>query len=302
MNYGLNDCTLDGEDLVCSYNDLVNGADLLALSPDGRTAYLSKATYIRPLQPQAQAKVQATLANTRNQFSIYVCPNILDFPIVCGPPTGSNLDGPSGIAISPDGKTAYVTNIAGDFGGGSIDAVVICTIEGLHLNCSQPTGSDFKYPTGIALNPDGSIVYVANYVPEGSVTACEVSGDVLKNCQVNSIGAFGSFGIAVSRDGKTAYISTQNSTLGGITICEVSDLTVGPCQSELNPDDVFSIPGYLSLNKDGTQLFASSLYYYHYYTSINAGGAVSTCSISGESLVSCSNATAINYASGIAAY
>jgi DNA-binding beta-propeller fold protein YncE len=302
-------CTLVDQELLCGVGLIDVPASNIALSPDGKTAYT---TFVRgPRFRLAAAKQQdvqnasalatAEIRGPRFLDLVHVCPIVSDYTIACGPPTGSNFEVPVGMAIGPDGKTAYVINLFGNETG----SVTACEIQGLNLNCSQPTGiGSFLYPTSIALSPNGSIAYVMN-AGNGSITACEVSGDVFENCQANDLNSNGAYSIALSPDGMTMYVSTKNSSLGGITICNVSGYMVGPCTSELNPDGVFNYPGSISLSKDGSQLFAAEAGNTFAYAASPLSGRVVSCLVDGETLLSCSNSTII-YAGrdvvGVAAY
>ena len=307
-------CTLVDQELLCGVGLIDVPASNIALSPDGKTAYTTFVSGPRfGLLPVKKQDVQnaSALATARLRGPglrgpgylklVHVCPIVSDYTIACGPPTGSNFDFPADIAISPDGKTAYVINLYGNETG----SVTVCEIQGLNLNCSQPTGiGSLFYPTSIALSPNGSIAYVLN-AANGLITACKVSGDVFENCQANDINSGGVYGIALSPDGMTMYVSTTNSSLGGITICNVSDYMVGPCTSELNPDGVFNNPGFISLSKDGSQLFAAESGKRFAHAASPSSGRVVSCLVDGETLLSCSNSTII-YAGrdvvGVAAY
>lgn len=291
-------CTLVDEELQCGVGLIDVPSTHIALSPDGKTAYttfspgLSRSVSFAAKKEDVQnaSALLATSVRGPGYFNlVHVCPIVSDYTIACGPPTGSNFEVPVDMAISPDGKTAYVVN----FFGNDLGSVTVCGIQGLNLNCSQPTGvGSFLQPTSIVLSPNGSIAYVVN-AGNGSITACKVSGDVLENCQANDINSTGAYGIALSPDGMTMYVSTTNSSFGGITICNVSDYQVGPCTSELNPDGVFNYPGYISLSKDGSQLFAAESGYNFAYAASSESGRVVSCLVDSETLLSCSNSTII---------
>jgi YVTN family beta-propeller protein len=104
---------------------------------------------------------------------------------------------PLGIAITPDGKTAYVTNLL----GGSVTPIELAT--------NKP-GAEIKVgsnPRWVAIAPDGKTAYVANS-GGSSVTPIDVA--------TNTHGAeikVGSFpeGVAITPDGKTAYVANVQS-------------------------------------------------------------------------------------------
>ena len=61
-------------------------------------------------------------------------------------------DGPQGIAITPDGKTAYVAN----YRAGTVTPIQIAT------NKALPAITVGNAPQTIAITPDGKTVYVVN--------------------------------------------------------------------------------------------------------------------------------------------
>ncbi len=64
--------------------------------------------------------------------------------------------GPCGVAFSPDGNSAYVTN-----GGGTSDGTVsvIDTATNTVTLAPIPVGAN---PYGVAVSPDGTVAYVPN--------------------------------------------------------------------------------------------------------------------------------------------
>lgn len=117
-------------------------------------------------------------------------------------PTGSQ---PMGVALTPDGGTAYVAN------RGSNNVTVIDTEAGTVVK-TIPVGQE---PSGVAVSPDGKTVYVGNHA-DGTITPIDT--------QTNTAGpAFPadappmsrSISLAVSPDGKTIYAA--GFTSGGVT-------------------------------------------------------------------------------------
>ena len=113
--------------------------------------------------------------------------------------------GPVGIAVSPDGKTAWVTNKSDN----SVSVIDIVTRQTTTI---IPAGSS---PTGIAISPDGKKAFVANQA-SNSVSIIDII-----TYQTSSVITVGSAptGIAISPDGMQAYVtnSAANSVqeLGG---------------------------------------------------------------------------------------
>ena len=117
-------------------------------------------------------------------------------PIEVGGGPGSGR-GPGSIAVTPDGKTAYVV-IAGHPGA----VVPIATAT----STPGPPIEIGNHPDAIAVTPDGRTAYVAN-INSGTVTPIDTA--------TNTAGEPVEVGvrpraIAVTPDGKTAYVVNQN--------------------------------------------------------------------------------------------
>src|SRR5262249_14669536 len=108
---------------------------------------------------------------------------------------------PCGVAVSPKGDRAYVTN------QGTANVVVIDTSANLGL-LTVPVGT---FPTGVAVSPDGSRVYVANHT-NASFNPSTVSViDAAKNAVVATVGVgVQPWGVAITPDGSHAYVTNQN--------------------------------------------------------------------------------------------
>ncbi len=155
--------------------------------------------------------------------------------------------GPGYIAITPDGKTAYVAN----FGGGSVagdtvtpistatgrtgkaikvgdfpDAIAITpdgrtayVIAGGRVvpirTATNRAGKAIKVgsrPQAIAITPNGKTAYVANYGSDTVTPINTATGTALKAIKVgNGPGGSGPGAIAITPDGKTAYVSNFSS-------------------------------------------------------------------------------------------
>jgi len=108
-------------------------------------------------------------------------------------------ENPAGIAITPDGKTAYVVNIHPAPGTGTVTPIDLAT---------NKAGAEIavgKNPREIAITPDGKTAYVTN---EDSSTVTPI--DVATNKAGPNItlgGGDGPVGIAITPDGKTAYVA-----------------------------------------------------------------------------------------------
>jgi YVTN family beta-propeller protein len=118
---------------------------------------------------------------------------------------------PFGIAITPDGKTAYV---ADDESG---------TVTPIELATDEP-GPELKVgsrPLGVAITPDGKTAYVTNETA-GTVTPIELATN--KPGPEIKVGTF-PIGVAITPDGKTAYIT--NNANDSVTPIELATNTPG---------------------------------------------------------------------------
>jgi DNA-binding beta-propeller fold protein YncE len=137
---------------------------------------------------------------------------------------------PLGIAVSPDGKSAYVTNIS-SFNVSQYDINPLTGALSPKNPVTVATGAD---PGGIAVTPDGRSAYVANE-----------QGDTVSQYDVNPVtGALSSknpatvaaanapIQVAVSPDGKSAYVTNQSSDIKGNS---VSQYNIDPVTGSLSP-------------------------------------------------------------------
>ncbi|MCB0933171.1 MAG: beta-propeller fold lactonase family protein [Mycobacterium sp.] len=122
-----------------------------------------------------------------------------------------------GLAFSPDGATAYVTNQS----DGTVTVIDTAT------NTVRTTINTGGEPTGIAVSPDGAAVYVASR--GGSVSVIDTATGADKTLAV--VGRGRQSGVAVSPDGSTVYVvnsaertlSVIDAATGNIT----ADVMVG---------------------------------------------------------------------------
>ena len=143
-------------------------------------------------------------------------------PITTGP-------GPDAVAITPDGKTAYVVN--GNSGSPTVTPIATST------NTAGPPITVGSGPFDIAITPDGKTAYVAN-LNSGTVTpiatATNTAGPPIP---AGNLPIF----MAITPDGKTAYVANFNS--GSVTPIATATNTAGPpIRTGSNPFDVAITP------------------------------------------------------------
>jgi YVTN family beta-propeller protein len=123
--------------------------------------------------------------------------------------------GPYGVAFTPDGPTAYVTN--NDAGTVSVIDVVSGTVTS--------TITVGWGPAGVAFTPDGSNAYITNSA-DGTVSVIDVaSGTVTSTIPVGT----NPVGVALAPDGSTAYVTNSGSNT-------VSVITVNPAAPVFTAD------------------------------------------------------------------
>lgn len=126
--------------------------------------------------------------------------------------TIGGFDGPSGMAITPDGNTAYVNNYGGPEGlqSGNAD-----TVRVVNLNTNAIVGAPIVVglaPAGLAITPNGAFVYVINYVDGNPGTGTISIIQTSSNSVVGTIHGFsGPFSIAITPNGQFAYVTNFGS-------------------------------------------------------------------------------------------
>lgn len=122
------------------------------------------------------------------------------------PATVTTIAGPLQVAVSPDGKNAYVASDGGGPNGG-VSEYSIAADGTLHSIGTITSG--FSFPSGVAVSPDGSSVYVAD--PEnGDIYEFDRASDgTLTPKTPSSVSYSGAYPtvLALTPDGKYLYAS-----------------------------------------------------------------------------------------------
>ncbi len=133
---------------------------------------------------------------------------------------GTGLNGPLGIAIAPDARTAYVTNSLGN----TITPLDL-TATPYRVGAPVVVGSG---PSAIAIAPNGTTAYVSNF-NANTVTPVSIDGMSARAGQPITVGA-GPWSIAVSRDGRDVLVSNSEATTVSVidvATSRVDTLSVG---------------------------------------------------------------------------
>ncbi len=139
------------------------------------------------------------------------------------------FDGPLGVAITPDGRTALVTNSLGD-------TVVPVTLATGVVGTPVRVGSG---PSAVAIAPDGRRAYVSNF-NDNTVTPLVISGDQLVAQPPIPVGV-GPWSVAVSPDGRTVLVSDSESR--AVSVIDVATRRVTSIGLDARPDAIAIAPG-----------------------------------------------------------
>jgi YVTN family beta-propeller protein len=201
--------------------------DAIAITPDGMTAYVL---------------LRGTPGTPAQIVPIDVATNAVGTSVVLddGVAPGSVVQG---IALRPDGSTAYITDT-------SPDALLVFDLATQQVTARIPipdeNGPLDTEPVGVAVTPDGSLAFVANQ----RATASTVTPiDLTTNTALPAIPtglpgtpAASPFGLAVTPDGTPVYVT--NSGQASVSVIDVATRTVvgTPIPVDVGPDVVAITP------------------------------------------------------------
>lgn len=206
-----------------------NPPNFIAISPDGRKAYVTDPTNgkVVPLDltTTPAAKGAAVPAGTHPEGIAFAPGGATAYATDNGGTSITPIDVATNapgaaipvrhqtfaIAVTPDGKTAYVTSL-GDNTVTPVDLASGTALADIHVGA---------HPQGIAITPDGRTAYVADG-GDGTVTPI----DTATNGTSTPINVGGSpYGIAVTPDGSTVYVTDGNGS--SVTPITVATAAVG---------------------------------------------------------------------------
>ncbi len=164
----------------------------VAVTPDGKTAFVTNANFGATLFPSGDS-VSTIDVKTRAK-------NPNDIAV------GSL---PTQVAITPDGKTAFVTN----GGSGTVSTIDVKT------RTNHFTG--IALGQGVAITPDGKTAFVGGVESVSTIdvkTGTKHPGDI-------AVGPFEGAGVTITPDGKTALVTNG---LGSVSTIDVKTRTKNP--------------------------------------------------------------------------
>jgi DNA-binding beta-propeller fold protein YncE len=178
-----------------------SGAFAVAVSPDGRSAYVvgANAIFQYDIGPSSGGLSPKT------------------------PPALVTATGPHEIAVSPNGKSAYVTS--------AFEGILQYDIgpDGA-LTPKTPPSVPSHFAFGIAVTPDGKSVYVTNQGNTVAQYSVGARGALSPKTPATVAAGDEPVAIAVSPDGKSAYVLD-----GGHFVLGPVNLTAGVSQFDIDP-------------------------------------------------------------------
>ena len=216
---GLAGCTSEtGSDGACEDGRGLNGASRVAISPDGRSVYVTSVSSALAILDRDPATGELSqLDDPRG------CISTLGSGGACTP--GRGIGAAVGVAVSPDGKTVYVASVASaavaiferaPAGGlAQPDGTAGCVSDGGRDGCAD--GDAMGAAFDVVVSPDGRSVYVA--IPDrGSVAVFDRDrdgaltprpGPVLCDlgCRAGARPEF-PVALATSADGESVYVAS----------------------------------------------------------------------------------------------
>ncbi len=150
---------------------------------------------------------------------------------------------PSGVAVTPDGTQAYVTNLEDN-------TVSVIATSSNTVVATVPVGSG---PIGVAVTPDGAHAYVTNFNSNTVSVIATATNTVVATVAVGSFPE----GIAVTPDGKHVYVVNFGSN--NVSVIVTAGNTVGATVA------VGNTPIGVTVTPDGQ----------HAYVANNGGNTVS---------------------------
>jgi YVTN family beta-propeller protein len=196
----------------------------IAISPDGTKLYISTESWKKSndhhiLNVYDIVNNTTTKVELINMYNQYIIEN------------GKSR----GVAVSPDGSTAYVAVAGRD---------VVNVIETATNTVSGMIGVG-NWPWGVAVSPDGTRLYVTNHDDNNVTVIDTVTNSNLLSINVGS----GPLGIAVSPDGTTAYVANKKNDT--VSVIDTASNTVTDTVS------VGDAPKGLSVSPTGTRVYVT---------------------------------------------
>jgi DNA-binding beta-propeller fold protein YncE len=172
-------------------------------------------------------------------------------------------DNPTGIAVSPDGGTVYVTGPSDDASTSNYATVAYDAANGTQKWVARESFGSGR-PSGVAVSPDGSTVFVTGtggidfFLYDITIAYDSATGTQQWQSNYTNFNVLFSTGLAISPDGSRLFVvGTQQGSGSDVTILayDTSDGTQEWLATYVSPaGDVSSA---FALSPDGTRLFVA---------------------------------------------
>ncbi len=213
----------------------------IVVSPDGRSAYV--------------ANFMTLYFASISQYDIDPATGALTAK---SPPTVAADGMPNGIAVSPDGKSAYVANMgsaSNDAWVGSVTQYDIDSTTGALTQKSPSAVEAGSQPVEVTVSPDGRSAYALN-ADDGTVSQYDIDSATgklsAKSTETVEAGAY-PLAIAVSPDGGNAYVTSLIDD-------NVSQYDIDPATGSLSAGSLETVvtgrrPYAIALSPDGESAY-----------------------------------------------
>jgi DNA-binding beta-propeller fold protein YncE len=271
--------------------EAINAAYQAQVSPDGRYVYSVAISgglveYARNLASGALTEIGCVTASSSP----------------CAPQNSTTkalaMEGPAAIAISPDGRSAYVVTQASNNAlvsftrnpetGLLTEQGCISKEAAIASECKTAQGKGLNNPYGVTVSPDGRNVYVASHDDQavaefsrdtttGAVAQLAapnecVSSTALSGCTTDTaIGLEKAIGVTVSPDGKNVYVAAgategegalvafeRNPTTGVLTQLAGKEGCISTANAACEKGTAIDGPEDLTVSPDGRNVYANS--------------------------------------------
>ncbi|MEI8082574.1 MAG: beta-propeller fold lactonase family protein, partial [Actinomycetes bacterium] len=258
----------------------LDGPTDVRVSPDGKNVYLtSENSRAVTVLNRAAASGALTFADCFSNSALSGCTTL----------PNATLNKANWVAVSPDGKSVYVTGWATSNAVTTFDrntttgalSYVSCISNAALGTCVVATHASLSAPVGVVVSPDGKNVYVAgqdtnsavtvfNRATNGALTyASCISNLALAGCTTAGNASLeNSYGIVVSPDGRSVLVASwgskavttlsRNTATGALTYSScvsngaLGTCTVAPAATLVNPDGI-------AVSPDGANAYVASL-------------------------------------------
>jgi YVTN family beta-propeller protein/VCBS repeat-containing protein len=222
-----------------------SGPRVVAFSPDGSLAYVTN------LDSRT-----VSVIDTATHLVIDADPATPGVdPIAVG-------SGPYGVAFSPDGSLAYVTNPFSD----TVSVIDTATHTIIDADSATPAVDPIPVggsPTWVAFSPDGSFAYVPNY-GSGTVSVIDTATHTIIDADPVAPGGdpiavgSGPYGVAFSPDGSVAYVTNAISdTVSVIDTATHTVIDADPATPAVDSIPVGSRPFWVAFSPDGSFVYVT---------------------------------------------